>query len=137
MSGIEFYIAAASSAVQREAERSSDWKTLVATAARAAGCGPCTRACSKRARRSSDVATQNSRLCASRILEEFLMRLLTTLRRHAHRVRALAEREPTEPLVFGLEQRLQCTMCVGRELLRRHARCAERAHAHTRDGSGH
>jgi len=41
--GVEFYVAAASSAVQREAERAGDWETLVAAGARVlpAGCGPC------------------------------------------------------------------------------------------------
>ncbi|KAH9068177.1 homoaconitase [Lactarius deliciosus] len=41
--GVEFYVAAASSAVQREAERSGDWEALVAAGARVlpAGCGPC------------------------------------------------------------------------------------------------
>ncbi|KAH9988997.1 hypothetical protein BJV77DRAFT_1145163 [Russula vinacea] len=38
-----FYVAAASSVVQREAERSGDWEALVAAGARVlpAGCGPC------------------------------------------------------------------------------------------------
>lgn len=54
--------------------------------------------------------------------EEFLTHLLTTLRRHAHGARArgteaaaAAEQghEPTESLAFGLEQRLQCTACLG------------------------
>ncbi|KAI9450058.1 ubiquitin carboxyl-terminal hydrolase 14, partial [Lactarius psammicola] len=48
--------------------------------------------------------------------EEFLTHLLTALRRHAHGARARgaeAEREPTETLAFGLEQRLQCTACEG------------------------
>ncbi|KAH8977355.1 ubiquitin carboxyl-terminal hydrolase 14 [Lactarius akahatsu] len=48
--------------------------------------------------------------------EEFLTHLLTALRRHAHGARARgtdAEREPTETLAFGLEQRLQCTACAG------------------------
>ena len=41
--GVEFYVAAASSAVQREAESSGDWEALVAAGARVlpAGCGPC------------------------------------------------------------------------------------------------
>ncbi|KAF8274773.1 hypothetical protein EI94DRAFT_1560966 [Lactarius quietus] len=41
--GVEFYVAAASSAVQHEAERSGDWEALVAAGARVlpAGCGPC------------------------------------------------------------------------------------------------
>jgi homoaconitate hydratase len=41
--GVEFYVAAASSVVQREAERSGDWDALVAAGGRAlpAGCGPC------------------------------------------------------------------------------------------------
>jgi homoaconitate hydratase len=41
--GVEFYVAAASSAVQREAESNGDWDTLVAAGARVlpAGCGPC------------------------------------------------------------------------------------------------
>jgi homoaconitate hydratase len=41
--GVEFYVAAASSAVQREAERAGDWDALVASGARVlpAGCGPC------------------------------------------------------------------------------------------------
>ncbi|KAI0292147.1 homoaconitase [Russula brevipes] len=41
--GVEFYVAAASSAVQREAERAGDWDALVAAGARVlpAGCGPC------------------------------------------------------------------------------------------------
>ena len=41
--GVEFYVAAASSVVQREAERSGDWEALVAAGARVlpAGCGPC------------------------------------------------------------------------------------------------
>jgi homoaconitate hydratase len=41
--GVEFYVAAASSVVQREAERSGDWETLLAAGARVlpAGCGPC------------------------------------------------------------------------------------------------
>ena len=41
--GVEFYVAAASSAVQREAESNGDWDALVAAGARAlpAGCGPC------------------------------------------------------------------------------------------------
>jgi ubiquitin carboxyl-terminal hydrolase 5/13 len=47
--------------------------------------------------------------------EEFLTHLLTALRRHAHGARGggTAEREPTEALAFGLEQRLQCTVCAG------------------------
>ncbi|KAI9436861.1 ubiquitin carboxyl-terminal hydrolase 14 [Lactarius indigo] len=48
--------------------------------------------------------------------EEFLTHLLTALRRHAHGARARGtetEREPTETLAFGLEQRLQCTACAG------------------------
>ena len=41
--GVEFYVAAASSVVQSEAERSGDWETLLAAGARVlpAGCGPC------------------------------------------------------------------------------------------------
>jgi len=41
--GVEFYVAAASSAVQAEAEESGDWETLVNAGARVlpAGCGPC------------------------------------------------------------------------------------------------
>lgn len=41
--GVEFYVAAASSAVQREAESNGDWDALVAAGARVlpAGCGPC------------------------------------------------------------------------------------------------
>ena len=41
--GVEFYVAAASSAVQRDAESSGDWEALVAAGARVlpAGCGPC------------------------------------------------------------------------------------------------
>ena len=41
--GVEFYVAAASSVVQREAESNGDWDALVAAGARAlpAGCGPC------------------------------------------------------------------------------------------------
>ena len=41
--GVEFYVAAASSVVQREAERNGDWEALVAAGARVlpAGCGPC------------------------------------------------------------------------------------------------
>lgn len=41
--GVEFYVAAASSVVQREAERSGDWDILLAAGARVlpAGCGPC------------------------------------------------------------------------------------------------
>ncbi|KAI9512968.1 hypothetical protein F5148DRAFT_1273385 [Russula earlei] len=41
--GVEFYVAAASSAVQRSAERAGDWQALVAAGARVlpAGCGPC------------------------------------------------------------------------------------------------
>jgi len=41
--GVEFYVAAASSAVQREAERTGDWEALIAAGARVlpAGCGPC------------------------------------------------------------------------------------------------
>lgn len=41
--GVEFYIAAASSAVQLEAERTGDWDTLVLAGAKTlpAGCGPC------------------------------------------------------------------------------------------------
>jgi len=41
--GVEFYVAAASSVVQREAERSGDWETLLAAGVRVlpAGCGPC------------------------------------------------------------------------------------------------
>ncbi|CAG8538548.1 28957_t:CDS:2 [Racocetra persica] len=41
--GVEFYIAAASSEVQKDAEASGDWQTLVNAGARTlpAGCGPC------------------------------------------------------------------------------------------------
>lgn len=41
--GVEFYIAAASSAVQEESERQGDWHTLVSAGAKVlpAGCGPC------------------------------------------------------------------------------------------------
>ncbi|KAL2917063.1 mitochondrial Homoaconitase [Polyrhizophydium stewartii] len=41
--GVEFYVAAASSAVQRDAEASGDWAALLAAGARPlpAGCGPC------------------------------------------------------------------------------------------------
>ena len=41
--GVEFYIAAASSVVQREAEELGDWDTLIAAGAKVlpAGCGPC------------------------------------------------------------------------------------------------
>jgi homoaconitate hydratase len=41
--GVEFYVAAASSVVQREAELSGDWESLLAAGARVlpAGCGPC------------------------------------------------------------------------------------------------
>ena len=41
--GVEFYVAAASSVVQREAESNGDWDALVAAGARVlpAGCGPC------------------------------------------------------------------------------------------------
>ncbi|KAG6812393.1 mitochondrial Homoaconitase [Tricholoma furcatifolium] len=41
--GVEFYIAAASSAVQQEAEASGDWDTLIMSGAKVlpAGCGPC------------------------------------------------------------------------------------------------
>lgn len=41
--GVEFYVAAASSEVQKEAEESGDWKTLVEAGAKVlpAGCGPC------------------------------------------------------------------------------------------------
>lgn len=41
--GVEFYIAAASSAVQQESERLGDWETLVLSGAKVlpAGCGPC------------------------------------------------------------------------------------------------
>jgi homoaconitate hydratase len=41
--GVEFYVAAASSAVQREAESAGDWEALIAAGARVlpAGCGPC------------------------------------------------------------------------------------------------
>ena len=48
--------------------------------------------------------------------EEFLTHLLTALRRHAHSARSAGEErehEPTETLAFGLEQRLQCTVCAG------------------------
>lgn len=42
-SGVEFYIAAASSAVQQESERLGDWDALVQAGAKTlpAGCGPC------------------------------------------------------------------------------------------------
>ncbi|GAA94835.1 uncharacterized protein L969DRAFT_79898 [Mixia osmundae IAM 14324] len=42
-SGVEFYVAAASSVVQREAEESGDWGAIVDAGARVlpAGCGPC------------------------------------------------------------------------------------------------
>lgn len=41
--GVEFYVAAASSVVQKEAEVSGDWATLVSAGAKVlpAGCGPC------------------------------------------------------------------------------------------------
>ncbi|THV02804.1 homoaconitase [Dendrothele bispora CBS 962.96] len=41
--GVEFYIAAASSAVQQESERLGDWETLILSGAKVlpAGCGPC------------------------------------------------------------------------------------------------
>jgi homoaconitate hydratase len=41
--GVEFYVAAASSEVQKEAEEAGDWKTLVEAGAKVlpAGCGPC------------------------------------------------------------------------------------------------
>ena len=41
--GVEFYVAAASSAVQADAERNGDWETLLRAGARTlpAGCGPC------------------------------------------------------------------------------------------------
>ena len=41
--GVEFYIAAASSAVQQESERLGDWETLITSGAKVlpAGCGPC------------------------------------------------------------------------------------------------
>ncbi|KZT29662.1 homoaconitase [Neolentinus lepideus HHB14362 ss-1] len=41
--GVDFYIAAASSEVQREAEGTGDWETLVAAGAKVlpSGCGPC------------------------------------------------------------------------------------------------
>lgn len=41
--GVDFYVAAASSEVQAEAERRGDWATLVAAGAKVlpAGCGPC------------------------------------------------------------------------------------------------
>ena len=41
--GVEFYIAAASSRVQEDAEEAGDWQTLVAAGAKTlpAGCGPC------------------------------------------------------------------------------------------------
>ncbi|GAA5891397.1 hypothetical protein JCM5296_006512 [Sporobolomyces johnsonii] len=41
--GVEFYIAAASSVVQKESEAAGDWATLVAAGAKVlpAGCGPC------------------------------------------------------------------------------------------------
>ena len=42
-SGVEFYIAAASSAVQQESERLGDWDTLILAGAKTlpSGCGPC------------------------------------------------------------------------------------------------
>lgn len=42
-SGVEFYVAAASSVVQAESERLGDWEALVAAGAKTlpAGCGPC------------------------------------------------------------------------------------------------
>lgn len=42
-SGVEFYVAAASSVVQREAEEAGDWGALMAAGAKPlpAGCGPC------------------------------------------------------------------------------------------------
>ncbi|KAF8340288.1 uncharacterized protein EI90DRAFT_3035086 [Cantharellus anzutake] len=42
-SGVEFYVAAASSVVQQESENSGDWQALVAAGAKVlpAGCGPC------------------------------------------------------------------------------------------------
>lgn len=41
--GVEFYVAAASSVVQQDAEQKGDWETLVAAGAKPlpAGCGPC------------------------------------------------------------------------------------------------
>jgi homoaconitate hydratase len=41
--GVEFYVAAASSEVQKEAEEAGDWETLVQAGAKVlpAGCGPC------------------------------------------------------------------------------------------------
>ncbi|OBZ74641.1 Homoaconitase, mitochondrial [Grifola frondosa] len=41
--GVQFYVAAASSEVQQDAERTGDWETLVAAGAKPlpAGCGPC------------------------------------------------------------------------------------------------
>src|SRR5262249_50079949 len=41
--GVEFYIAAASNVVQREAEEAGDWAVLVGAGAKVlpAGCGPC------------------------------------------------------------------------------------------------
>lgn len=41
--GVEFYVAAASSEVQKEAEEAGDWEALVAAGAKVlpAGCGPC------------------------------------------------------------------------------------------------
>ncbi|CAG8557005.1 2161_t:CDS:2 [Scutellospora calospora] len=41
--GVEFYVAAASSEVQKEAEANGDWQTLINAGARVlpAGCGPC------------------------------------------------------------------------------------------------
>jgi homoaconitate hydratase len=41
--GVEFYVAAASSEVQKEAEEAGDWKTLIDAGAKVlpAGCGPC------------------------------------------------------------------------------------------------
>ncbi|KAI0673221.1 homoaconitase [Trametes maxima] len=41
--GVEFYVAAASSEVQQDAEKSGDWETLIVAGAKPlpAGCGPC------------------------------------------------------------------------------------------------
>ncbi len=62
---------------------------------------------------------------------ELLTHLLTALRRHACGSSGTeAEREPTETLAFGLEQRLQCTACAG-------VRCGVDAPVlSARDGSG-
>lgn len=48
--------------------------------------------------------------------EEFLLHLLTVLRRHSHsqsQQRASSDPEPTELFAFGMEQRLQCSECKG------------------------